>query len=70
MPTNLAIDDRLLNQARRLGKHRTKRATVNEALKEYIQYLKRLKFLKLFGTIDFDPHFDHKRERRRRRNRR
>ena len=32
MPTNLAIDGKLLEQAVRVGGHRTKRATVNEAV--------------------------------------
>ena len=41
MPTNLALDDNLLNKALRLGGHRTKRETVNEALKEYIERRKR-----------------------------
>ena len=31
MPTNLEIDDRLLAQAQKLGGHKTKKATVNEA---------------------------------------
>ena len=70
MPTNLAISDRLLEKARRIGGHRTKKATVTEALEEYIQYRKRLRAIEAFGSIDFDPAFDHKRERRRRRNRR
>jgi len=63
MPTNLAIDDKLLKRAVRAGRHRTKRATVNEALEEYIQRRKRLKALKTFGTIDFDPKYDYKRAR-------
>jgi len=66
MPTNLAIDDKLLERALRIGKRRTKRETVNEALDEYIQRRKRLQALKLFGTIDFDPRYDYKRDRTRR----
>ena len=66
MPTNLAIDDKLLDEALRMGKHRTKKATVNEALSEYIQRRKRLNTLKLFGTIDFDPRYDYKTERKKR----
>ncbi len=66
MPTNLAIDDALLSEAFRLGNQRTKRATVNEALKEYVQRRKRLKTLDLFGTIDLDPQYDYKAERRKR----
>jgi Arc/MetJ family transcription regulator len=64
MATNLAIDDDLLRQAVRLGKQRTKRATVNEALREYVQRRQRLKAAELFGTVDFDPDFDYKAERR------
>ena len=64
MPTNLAIDDKLLETALRVGKHRTKRETVNEALTEYIQRRKRLNALKSFGTIDFDPRYDYKKARK------
>lgn len=64
MPTNLAIDDRLLQQAQRVGKHRTKRETVNAALSEYIARRKQLKILSLFGAIEYSPNYDYKRERR------
>ena len=64
MPTNLAIDDKLLEKAVKAGGHRTKRATVNEALEEYVQRRKRLKALRAFGTVDFDPKYDYKRSRR------
>ncbi len=63
MPTNLAIDDTLLAEALRIGGERTKRATVNEALREYISRRKRLASLKLFGVVDFDPAHDYKRAR-------
>lgn len=65
MPTNLAIDDALLDEALHLGGHRTKKATVNEALKEYIQRRRQLKILDLFGQIDYDTDFDPKEQRRR-----
>lgn len=65
MPTNLAIDDRLLDEAQRIGGHRTKKATVTEALEEYIQRRKQTKILELFGTIEFDSEYDHKKQRRR-----
>ena len=64
MPTNLAIDDRLLNQALRLGGKRTKRETVNQALAEYVARRRRLKTLELFGQIDLDPAYDYKKARR------
>ncbi|MGO8747755.1 MAG: type II toxin-antitoxin system VapB family antitoxin [Thermoguttaceae bacterium] len=66
MATNLAIDDELLRQAVRLGKQRTKKATVNEALREYVQRRQRLKALELFGTLDVDPSYDYKAERSKR----
>ncbi|HUO83743.1 MAG TPA: type II toxin-antitoxin system VapB family antitoxin [Thermoanaerobaculia bacterium] len=65
MPTNLAIDDQLLEEAKQIGGHRTKRETVNEALREYIQRRKRQGILDLFGKIDFDPRYDYRRARRR-----
>jgi Arc/MetJ family transcription regulator len=64
MPTNLAIDDDLLNQARTVGGYRTKRETVNEALREFIQRRQRLELARLAGAVDYDPKYDYKRERR------
>jgi Arc/MetJ family transcription regulator len=64
MATNLAIDDRLLAEAQRIGGQRTKKATVTEALEEYIQRRKQAEILKLFGTISFDPKYDYKKQRR------
>ena len=66
MPSNLAIDDRLLEEAQKLGRHRTKKETVNAALDEYIRRRKQLKVLSLFGTIDYNPRYDYKRERSKR----
>jgi hypothetical protein len=68
MPTNLAIDDRLILEAQKLGRHRTKKETVTVALDEYIQRLKQQQIVPLFGTIDYDPDYDHKRARRMKRN--
>ena len=65
MPTNLAIDDKLIEDARRIGKHRTKREAVNEALREYVQHRKQLEVLDLFHTVDFDPSCDYKKQRKR-----
>ncbi len=64
MPTNLAIEDRLLEEARILGGQRTKREIVNAALIEYIQRRQRLSAIEGFGTIDFDPSYDYKQARR------
>jgi len=66
VPTNLAIDDRLLEQAQHIGKHKTKKETVNTALREYIARRKQLEIISLFGTIEYDPRYDYKQERWRR----
>ncbi len=67
MPTNLAIDDRLIEAARRAGRHRTKKEAVTAALDEYVRHRQRLRLLAEFGTIDYDPAYDYKAERRKKR---
>ncbi|MGD9630128.1 MAG: type II toxin-antitoxin system VapB family antitoxin [Pyrinomonadaceae bacterium] len=66
MATNLAIDDQILNEALKVGGHKTKKATVTEALKEYIQKRRQSEILDLFGKIDIDPKYDYKKQRLRR----
>jgi Bacterial antitoxin of type II TA system, VapB len=63
MATNLAIDDSLIEAARQIGHHVTKKAAVTAALEEYIQRRKQLEILDLFGTIDYDPDYDYKKNR-------
>lgn len=67
MATNLAIDDRLIEEARKTGGHRTKKEAVTKALEEYIRRHKQRRILDAFGTVDFDPEYDYKAERRRKR---
>lgn len=67
MPTNLDLDDRLIEEAQKLGKHRTKKDAVTAALGEYIQRRKQQDILPLFGTIEYDEVYDYKRERSRKR---
>jgi Bacterial antitoxin of type II TA system, VapB len=64
MPTNLALDDKLINEARRIGNHATKKDAVTAALDEYIRRRKQLEILDHFGTIDFDPTYDYKKVRK------
>lgn len=64
MPTNLALDDHLIEEAQKLGRHRTKKDAVTAALDEYVRRRKQQEILSLFGTIDFDDAYDYKRERR------
>jgi hypothetical protein len=63
MSTNLQIDDRLIIKARELGRHKTKRDAITQALKEYIQRMEQKKIVKLFGKIDYDPDYDYKAQR-------
>ena len=63
MATNLAIDDKLIDEARRVGNHKTKKEAVTTALQEYVQRRKQLEILKFFGTIDYDPAYDYKKTR-------
>jgi Arc/MetJ family transcription regulator len=64
MPSNLAIDGNLLDQAKQIGKHKTKRAAVNEALKEYIQRRKQFEITKLFGKVEYEEDYDYKTQRK------
>lgn len=63
MPTNLAIDDKLLENARRAGKLRTKKETVTKALEEFIERRRQRKVLKALGTFHFREDWQYKRDR-------
>ena len=67
MTTNLAIDAQLLEEARKIGNHKTKKEAITIALQEYIQRHRQQRILSAFGTFDFDPTYDYKAERRRKR---
>ena len=64
MATNLDLDDALIDAARRLGKHRTKREAVTRALEEYVRWLRQQAIVDQFGKIDYEAKFDYKRQRR------
>ncbi|MDD5241458.1 MAG: type II toxin-antitoxin system VapB family antitoxin [Sulfuricella sp.] len=63
MATNLAIDDTLIESARQLGHHRTKREAVTQALQEYIERLEQQEIIGDFGTIEYEPDYDYKKQR-------
>lgn len=65
MATNLALDDKLIEQAKALGHHRTKREAVSTVLVEYIQRLQQQSLLDEYGRIDYDPAYDYKQQRKR-----
>jgi Arc/MetJ family transcription regulator len=66
MPTNLNLDDTLLDEAVKLSGNRTKRETVNAALAEFVSRRKQRRILGLFGKLEWSPGFDYPKERQRR----
>ena len=63
MPSNLAIDDNLLELAKKISTHKTKKAVVNEALQEYIQRRKQFQVTKMFGSVDYSDDYNYKNQR-------
>ena len=53
------LDDDLLEEARIVGKHATKKAVVNEALAEYVQRRKQAEIITLFHTVEYDADYDY-----------
>ncbi len=65
MATNLAIDPELLRKALEISGLKTKKDTVNMALKEFINRRKQLEILDIFGKMDPDPNYNYKEGRSR-----
>ena len=53
MATNLALDDKLIAEAVKLGKHKSKKDAVNAALSDYIRMRKLDGLKELIGQIDY-----------------
>jgi len=54
MRTNIDLDEGLVKQAIKLSKLKTKREVVQEALKNYVAYMKRKEILKLKGRVTWE----------------
>lgn len=67
MATNLALDDKLIAEAVKVGEHKTKKEAVTAALREYVKMRQRLRILELVGKVEYWPDYDHKALRRRKR---
>jgi len=65
MATNLVIDPELLQKALEASGLRTKKETVNLALKELINRHKQAEIMDLFGKMDPDTDYDYKKGRTR-----
>lgn len=63
MPTNLKIDEKLLNEALRLGHFKTKKDAVNQALEEFVQHRRQAEILQWQGRVDFFEDYDYKKLR-------
>jgi Arc/MetJ family transcription regulator len=63
--TTVIIDDELIREVQRVGKHQTEQEAVDEALQEYIARRKQLQILELFGTIEYEKKYAHKAQRSR-----
>jgi Arc/MetJ family transcription regulator len=63
MATNLKLDDQMIAEAVKAGGHKTKQEAVNAAIAEYVQRRNRLRILELAGQVDFDPNWNYKKLR-------
>ena len=63
MATNLNIDMKLLNYAFQISGLKTKRETVNKALKEYIENHRQKEILNFLNTVEYDEDYDNKKSR-------
>jgi Arc/MetJ family transcription regulator len=64
MATNLNLDVELVEAAKKLGRHKTKREAVNRALREYVRWLRQRAIVDEFGWIQYDPTYDHRKQRK------
>ena len=64
MAIQLIIDETLVEETRTVGDHPTEVAAVIAALQEYIARHKQAQIINLFGTIEYDPKFDYKEQRK------
>jgi len=60
---NLSVDTQLLNDALKIGGLKTKKDTINLALREFIKKRQVSEIPELFGTIEYDEDYDYKKSR-------
>ena len=63
MRTNVVIDDKLIDEALKLSKMRTKREVIQKALEEFVRNRKKLDLKHIRGKIAFYEGYDHKKLR-------
>jgi Arc/MetJ family transcription regulator len=65
MPTNLALDPKLLERALKVSGEKTKKAAVTKALEEFVARRSQKKLLDLMGSLEWDESYNYKAERSR-----
>ncbi|HEU4653392.1 MAG TPA: type II toxin-antitoxin system VapB family antitoxin [Steroidobacteraceae bacterium] len=65
MATNLSIDPKLVEQARKVSGEKTRAAAVTKALQEFIAGRRQKAMLDLAGKLEWDDGYDHKKGRSR-----
>jgi Arc/MetJ family transcription regulator len=63
MASNLSIDTELMDAALKIGGLKTKKDTVNQALREFIARRRTADIIDLFGKVEYDPDYDYKEAR-------
>ena len=63
MATNMKLDEKMVEEAVRLGNFKTKQQALNVALAEFVARRNRLRILELGGKIEFRPDWDYKKMR-------
>jgi len=60
MRTNIVLEDKLVKEAMKLARIKTKKELVNQALKEFVENRKRLNLMDIFGKIAFAKNYNYK----------
>ena len=63
MATTVKLNEKMVEEAVRLGNFKTKQEALNVALSEFVERRNRLRILELAGKIEFRPDWDYKKVR-------
>ena len=63
MATTVKLNEKMVEEAVRLGNFKTKQEALNVALSEFVERRNRLRILDLAGKIEFRPDWDYKKMR-------
>ncbi|MDM8566658.1 type II toxin-antitoxin system VapB family antitoxin [Candidatus Halobeggiatoa sp. HSG11] len=58
------MDDELIKETMNLSQKNSKKEAILTALKEYINYKKRMEVTNIFGIVDYDSDYDYKEQRK------